>query len=64
MAQFALRWILDHEAVSTVIPGASKVSQVLSNAKASALDPVSEKQHEALYTFYKNQIEQFIRGPY
>jgi len=64
MAQFALRWILDHDAVSTVIPGASKVVQVLSNAKASDLEPLPEEQHEALNIFYKNQIDQFIRGSY
>ena len=64
MAQFALRWILDHEAVSCVIPGASKVAQVRSNALASGLPPLTENLHKKLATFYQDDIEQFIRGAY
>lgn len=64
MAQFALRWILDHEAVSCVIPGASKVQQVNSNAEASRLSPLSRDLHEQLHSFYKTEVEPFIRGPY
>lgn len=64
MAQFALRWILDHEAVSCVIPGASKVEQVQSNTLASALPPLSEDLHRELNNFYKEDIEPFIRGAY
>ena len=36
MAQFAMRWILDHEAVTTVIPGATRPEQAAANASASA----------------------------
>ena len=64
MAQFALRWILDHEAVSCVIPGASKVEQVYSNAGASGLLPLSKDLHRTLNDFYTEEIEQFIRGAY
>ena len=64
MAQFALRWILDHEAVSCVIPGASKVQQVHSNAHASAIPPLTEDLHRKLNNFYKHDIDQFIRGAY
>lgn len=64
MAQFALRWILDHEAVSCVIPGASKVQQVRSNAHASAIPPLTEDLHRKLNNFYKDDIDQFIRGAY
>ena len=39
MAQSALRWILDHDAVTTVIPGASKIEQARCNALASDLLP-------------------------
>src|SRR5687767_3848219 len=31
MAQWALRWILDHPEVTTVIPGATKIAQVKGN---------------------------------
>ena len=64
MAQFALRWILDHPAVSCVIPGASKVTQVRSNAKASDLPPLEQNVHQALYDLYQNEIDQHIRGAY
>lgn len=64
LAQFALRWILDHEAVSCVIPGASKVEQVWSNALASDLQPLTDDLHRELMEFYQNDIEQFIRGAY
>jgi len=64
MAQFALRWILDHPAVSCVIPGASKVEQVRSNAVASSLAPLGDSTHDALHNFYQNEIDQYIRGAY
>ena len=37
LAQLALRWILMHPAVSTVIPGAKRPEQVLDNVQASEL---------------------------
>ncbi len=64
LAQYALRWILDHPAVSCVIPGASKVEQVRSNAQASSLSPLGDNTHDALYTLYQNEIDQHIRGAY
>ncbi len=39
LAQMALRWILDFDAVSVVIPGASRPSQVVDNAAISDLPP-------------------------
>lgn len=62
MAQFALRWILDHPEVSVVIPGASKSSQVESNASASNLAPLDNSIHEKLKSFYNEKVDQFIRG--
>src|SRR3954447_26419605 len=46
MAQLALRWILDFEAVSTVIPGAKTPDQARANAAASALPRLSAATHE------------------
>src|SRR6202035_6136779 len=43
-ANFALRWILDHEAVSCVIPGARNERQVVQNLAASALPPLTGEQ--------------------
>jgi aryl-alcohol dehydrogenase-like predicted oxidoreductase len=64
MAQMALRWILDHDAVSVVIPGASSISQVASNAGASSLEPLSDSLHNKLAALYRSDIHAAIRGPY
>jgi len=64
MAQLALRWILDHNEISTVIPGATKVEQAISNAMASSLPPLEPKIHEKLEQLYKTEIEPLIRGKY
>ena len=64
MAPLALRWILDHDAVSAVIPGATRVAQVESNAHASALPPLSADVHRQLADLYRTEIAPAIRGPY
>ena len=42
LAQFALRWILMHDAVSTVIPGARSPEQARGNAAAAALPALDD----------------------
>ena len=64
LAQMALRWIVDHEAVSVVIPGASRPAQALDNAAVSDLPPLSPELHKKLETFYSEKVAQHIRGPY
>lgn len=64
MSQSALRWILDHDAVTVVIPGASKVEQAHSNAASSDLSPLSQSVHKKLKSFYHSNVEEHIRGPY
>lgn len=64
MAQLAIRWILDHPQVTTVIPGASKVSQVESNVAASALSPLPKETHRELRNLYDEKIKPVIRGHY
>lgn len=64
MAQMALRWILDHQAVTTVIPGASSSLQIRQNAAISDLPPLSEELHERLSSLYTTEIHQYIRGAY
>jgi aryl-alcohol dehydrogenase-like predicted oxidoreductase len=64
MAQWAIRWILDHKEVTTVIPGASKVSQVKSNVAASDLQPLSKEVHQKLRALYDEKIKPGIRGHY
>jgi aryl-alcohol dehydrogenase-like predicted oxidoreductase len=64
MAQMALRWILDHEAVTVVIPGASRPQQARANAAVSNLPGLGKETHEALRDFYDKKVESHIRGPY
>lgn len=64
MVQMALRWILDHEAVSVVIPGASSPRQAKANATASDLAPLPEALHARLHDFYEQQVHEEIQGPY
>lgn len=64
MAQLSLRWILDDESVSTVIPGATKLAQVESNAKASQLPRLSKEVHQALRQLYQSEIDGAVRGKY
>jgi len=63
LAQMAVRWILDHSAVSSVITGASRPAQVEENAKVSALEPLPETLHKQLSDFYFDRVKQHIRGP-
>jgi aryl-alcohol dehydrogenase-like predicted oxidoreductase len=64
MADFALRWCLDFDAVSTVIPGARNPEQAKGNARASALPPLTKELHARLADFYARQVAAHIRGPY
>lgn len=64
MAQMAQRWILDHEAVSTIITGASSRKQVVDNSAVSDLAPLPSELHEELAGYYRCEVHQHIRGPY
>ena len=64
MAQWSIRWILDHPEVTTVIPGATKLPQVQSNMNASSLEPLSKEIHERLKKLYNEKIKAKIRGHY
>ena len=64
MAQAALRWILDHDAVTTVIAGASRPSQVRDNAAASDLPSLPDSAHARLAEIYEEKVKAHIRGPY
>lgn len=64
MAQFSQRWILDHDAVSTVITGASNPAQVADNASVSELPPLTNETHSQLAALYETSIQEHIRGLY
>lgn len=62
LATLALRWVLDDPHVTTVIPGATKVKQVLTNAQSSDIPRLSKEQHIALTKLYQTEIHQRVRG--
>jgi aryl-alcohol dehydrogenase-like predicted oxidoreductase len=64
MAQWAMRWILDYDAVTVVIPGATSPQQVAGNIAASGLPPLGEQVHRQLQAFYQQKVAPHIRGPY
>ena len=57
MAQFALRWITMHPAVTCAIPGGKRAQQVADNVSAADLAPLSDAQMQAVQTVY----EQFAK---
>lgn len=64
LSELALRWCLDFEAVSVIIPGAKSPEQARANIRAGALAPLSATQHVKLAAFYERQVAAHIRGPY
>lgn len=64
LAELSLRWILDHEAVTTIIPGASAKTHVAQNAKVSDMKPLSKTLMQDLKVFYDENVHEHIRGVY
>ena len=64
VSQWAIRWILDHPEVTTVIPGATKVEQVRKNVAASDMARLSDSTHNELRHLYDQKIKTNIRGHY
>jgi aryl-alcohol dehydrogenase-like predicted oxidoreductase len=60
----AMRWILDHPAVTTIIPGASRAQQVRENARVSALPSLPQALHDERAAFSRNEVAKHIRGAY
>lgn len=56
MAQFALRWVLMHEAVSTVIPGARRPAQVQDNVAAADVPALSDEVMAAAREVYDDLV--------
>lgn len=63
LPQLALRWCLDHPAVTVVIPGARRPEQAQSNASVSDLAPLSAKLHHQLRDFFLHKVKPHVRGP-
>jgi aryl-alcohol dehydrogenase-like predicted oxidoreductase len=60
MAQFALRWILMHDAVSCTIPGAKRPDQVEENAQAADLPPISTEVMNKVQEIYTRLVQSLV----
>jgi aryl-alcohol dehydrogenase-like predicted oxidoreductase len=56
MAQFALRWILMFDAVTCVIPGAKRPTQVEENTAAADLPPIPPELMEKVREIYQARV--------
>jgi aryl-alcohol dehydrogenase-like predicted oxidoreductase len=64
LTEMALRWSLDFEAISVLIPGAKDPAQALANTRVATLAPLSKELHQRLHDFYEAKVAHHIRGPY
>lgn len=62
MSQFALRWILDHPQVSTIIAGVSKPEQMADNVAASEQKSLFPALMTQLGDWYEKAVKPEIRG--
>jgi aryl-alcohol dehydrogenase-like predicted oxidoreductase len=62
MAALALKWILMHEAVSVVIPGAKTVKQAVANAKASEREPLSGASMDKIKAVYDQMLRSHVQA--
>lgn len=62
LAEWAIKWILMHSQVNTVIPGASKIDQVLSNVKAYEHLPISPYKMDAVKDIYEKYLKKEVHG--
>ncbi|MCC2307218.1 aldo/keto reductase [Cellulomonas chengniuliangii] len=61
-AQLALRWILDQEGVSVVIPGARNAEQARGNAAAADLSPLDVGTAAELERIYDTSVRAHVHG--
>ncbi|KRA98212.1 aldo/keto reductase [Devosia sp. Root685] len=62
MSHFALRWILDHPQVSTIIAGVSKPEQIADNVAATERKSLFPALMTQLGEWYRQEVKPEIRG--
>ncbi len=60
LAAAALRWVLMFDAVSCVIPGASRPEQLAGNLRAADLPPLTEEEMAAVRGVYERRIRPLV----
>lgn len=64
MARASMRWILDHPAVTCVIPGFKTPEQVDDNLGTLDVPSFTKEELATLQQFYETEVHPFIRGVY
>ncbi|ARK32080.1 aldo/keto reductase [Halalkalibacter krulwichiae] len=64
MTRAALKWIMETEGVTSVIPGFKTLKQAEDNLEALTVKGYSTEERERLSTFYEEKVDSFIRGVY
>lgn len=62
LSQFALRWLLDHPQVSSIIAGVTRPDQLRGNVEATKREPVDPALREKLKGWYEERVKPAIRG--
>jgi len=60
VAQFALRWILDFDAVSTVIPGSTSPEHIRQNVAAADRPSLDDERREAVAGVYDECVRERV----
>ncbi|HEY4106611.1 MAG TPA: aldo/keto reductase [Polyangiaceae bacterium] len=60
LAQFSLRWIEMHDAVTCSIPGAKRPEQVAENAAAADMPPLSSDTMRRVKELYDSRVRTFV----
>lgn len=60
LAELALRWILMFDAVSCVIPGASREAQILANIQATRRAPLTDEEMAKIKSIYDDMIKPLV----
>jgi aryl-alcohol dehydrogenase-like predicted oxidoreductase len=60
MAKFAMRWILNFDAVTCAIPGAKRPAQAEENVAAADLPPLSPETMQAVRAIYEQRIQPLV----
>ncbi|HVR18746.1 MAG TPA: aldo/keto reductase [Polyangiaceae bacterium] len=60
LGDLALRWILDFDAVTAIIPGAKRPDQVAQNVRPSELAPLGDALHEKLRRLYEENVREHV----
>ncbi|SET19232.1 aldo/keto reductase [Paenibacillus sp. NFR01] len=62
MARASMRWLLDHPAVSCIIPGFKNEAQVTDNLASAETPSFTEAEMAQLGRFYEEEVAPHIRG--